>query len=348
MTRRDQPGHHFCCPCCIFPFARRTDQNHRDDHREIERETHRGSVRTMHKEDMKRVPDFIHSQWPQPPPAGKVDMNSFVTWAVSTTLRSTVVLFAIGPHSVFTLNTYSRNKHNPWLISQDAQENRALAQHIAEKWQEMQGPNDQRDRVDQIAKHVSYEYDRGTKRFNFMPLEFDGMANVRVRIKDINIWSHPPRDDPLRRVLLKKPYFKQEKGNLKHDAAKIKRICENRNIPTDRIDERLQSQKSIVRRKFKEYYHKYFCDFCGLDSSAIPVSYQFPTLQLSQGQRGDQPDRYGNAMAGVYGANDDEAHHKFSASGIPRLLPSEEEVFDNWLEFPCGLTYAELFQGEFF
>lgn len=303
------------------------------------------TVLRTHKADKDRVPDFIHSQWPPPPPAEKLDMNSFVTWAVSTTRRSTVVLFAIGSHSVFTRNTYSRNEHNPWLIFQRPVENRALAQHIAEKWQEMQVPNDQRDRVDQIAKHVVYEYDRETNSFILRPLRCSVKANVSVHIKDIKIWSHPPRDKPLLRVLPNKPCFKQTEANLRRAARRIRRICENPKIPEEKRDEKLHSQKCIVRQKFKEYYHKYFC---GWDYHNIPGSYLFPTLQLSLEQQGGQPDRYGNATAGVYGANDGEVHHKFSASGIPRFLPSEKEVFDNWLKFPCGLTYAELFQGECF
>lgn len=311
-------------------------------------------VLEIHKEDNIRVPDYIARRWRQPPRAGNLDMNSLVTWAVSTSLRSTVVLFAIGSHSVFTRNTYSRNEHNPWLIFQHPVENRALAQrlaqHITEKWQEMQVPNGQRDRVDQIAKHVVYEYDRQTKSFILRPLRCSVKANVSVHIRDIKIWSHPPRDKPLLRVLqnMHGRCFEQTEANLRSAARKIRGICENPNIPTEKRDEKLQRQKCFVRRKFKEYYHKYFC---GLDSSDIPESYLFPTLQLSLDsleQQGGQPDRYGNTTAGVYGANDGAVHHKFSASGIPRFLPSEKEVFDNWLKFPCGLTYAELFQGECF
>lgn len=300
------------------------------------------TVCDKYHEDIRRADDFIQSRWPrQPPSAEKLDMNSFVAWAVSTTLNSTVLLFANGLDSVFTHSTYSRNPSNPWLIYQSAEENEALAKHIAETWQGMQVPNGQRGRVDQIAKHVIYEYEDS---FTLIPLECDADANVRVRIKDINIWSHPPRDEPLRRKLEEDSHFKQTEGNLKAAAKQIKKIRENDAIQkNDQTDVRLQRQKSVVRKRFREYYHKYFC---GLDSRDIPHSYQFPTLQLALEQEGAPPDRYGNAMAGVYGANHDAVHHKFTASGIPRALPSEEEVFDNWLKFPCGLTYAELFQDE--
>ena len=296
-----------------------------------------------HHEDIRRVDDFIQSQWPrQPPSAEKLDMKSFVAWAVSTTQNSTVLLFANGLHSVFTHTTYSKNPCNPWLISQFAVENEALAKHIAETWQGMQVPNGQRGRVDQIAKHVIYEYENS---FTLVPLECDGDANVRVHVKDINIWSHPPRDDPLRRKLEEDRRFNQTAGNLNAAAKQIKKIRDNAAIPEDLRDVRLQRQKSVVRQRFREYYRTYFC---GLARHNIPRSYQFPTLQLAVKREGAQPDRYGDAMAGVYEANHDAVHHKFSASGIPRILPSEKEVFDNWLEFPCGLTYAELFQGECF
>ena len=350
--------HHFCCLCCVFPFALQVEQK-------LHRETHplsisgcgnieRGYIVTMqteeqrtvfdkHHKDIGRANDFIRSRWPrQPPSAEKLDMKSFVAWAVSTTQNSTVLLFAIGLDSVFTHNTYSRNPRNPWLIYQFAEENEALAKHIAETWQGMQVPNGQRGRVDQIAKHVIYEYEDS---FTLIPLECDADANVRVRIKDINIWSHPPRDEPLRRKLEEDSRFKQTEGNLRAAAKQIKKIRDVIQIKEDQRDVRLQRQKSVVRQRFREYYRKYFC---GLARRSIPHSYQFPTLQLALEQEGAPPDRYGNTMAGVYEANHDAVHHKFSASGIPRVLPSEEEVFDNWLKFPCGLTYAELFQGECF
>lgn len=317
-----------------------------------ERTPEQAQVWEIHNQDNIRVPNYITRRWGQPPPAGNLDINSLVTCAVSTSLRSTVILFAIGSHSAVTRNTFSRNGHNPWLIFQHPVENRALAQrlgqHITDKWQEMQVPNGQRDRVDQIAKHVVYEYDRETESFILRPLRCSVNANVSVYIKDIEIWSHPPRDKPLLRVLQNKPCFKQTEANLRGAARRIRRICENPKIPTGKRDEKLQSQKCIVRQKFKEYYHKFFW---GWDRRKIPDSYLFPTLQLSLQQQGDQPAvRYGNTMAGVYGKNDDAVHHKFSASGIPRFLPSEEEVFDDWSKFPsdCGLTYAELFQGECF
>lgn len=295
----------------------------------------------LHQKDKRRVNDFIRSEWPQQPhSAEKLDMNSFVAWAVSTTQNSTVLLMSIGLHSVFTYNTYSGNPLNPWLISQGAEHNKDLKQHIVETWQGMEVPNDLRDRVGQIAKHVVYEYERETEKFILTPLEWDGNANVRVHIRDINIWSHPPRDDPLRCVLQQTPGFKQEEGNLLNAARGIQKISENPNIPSHKKNESLQSQKDKVRQKFIDYY-KYFSDLeC---SGHIPESYISPTLQLAAG-----PDRYGNASSGVYGANDDEVHHKFPDSNKlqVRCIPSKEEVFDRLLKDSCGLSYVELFHGQ--
>ena len=300
-----------------------------------------GTVFDMHHKDIGRVNDFIRSEWPQQPhSAEKLDMNSFVAWAVSTTQNSTVLLMSIGLDSVFTYNTYSSNPHNPWLISQDAEHNKDLKQHIVETWQGMEVPNDLRDRVDQIAKHVFYEYERETGQFILKPLEWDGNANVRVHIRDINIWSHPPRDDPLRRVLEQTPGFEQKEGNLLNAARGIQKISENPNIPSHKKNESLQRQKDKVRQKFIDYY-KYFSDLeC---SGHIPESYKSSTLQLAAG-----PDRYGNASSGVYGANDDEVHHKFPDSNKLQVrgIPSKKEVFDRLLKDSCGLSYDEFFHGQ--
>lgn len=300
-----------------------------------------GTVFDMHHKDIGRVNDFIRSEWPQQPhSAEKLDMNSFVAWAVSTTQNSTVLLMSIGLDSVFTYNTYSRNPLNPWLISQGAEYNKDLKQHIVETWQGMEVPNDLRDRVDQIAKHVFYEYERETGKFILKPLEWDGNANVRVYIRDINIWSHPPRDDPLRRVLEQTPDFEQKEGNLLNAARGIQKISENPNIPSHKKNESLQRQKDKVRQKFIDYY-KYFSDLeC---SGHIPESYKSSTLQLAAG-----PDRYGNASSGVYGANDDEVHHKFPDSNKLQVrgIPSMKEVFDRLLKDSCGLSYDEFFHGQ--
>ena len=300
-----------------------------------------GTVFDMHHKDIGRVNDFIRSEWPQQPhSAEKLDMNSFVAWAVSTTQNSTVLLMSIGLDSVFTYNTYSRNPLNPWLISQGAEHNKDLKQHIVETWQGMEVPNDLRDRVDQIAKHVFYEYERETGKFILKPLEWDGNANVRVYIRDINIWSHPPRDDPLRRVLEQTPDFEQKEGNLLNAARGIQKISENPNIPSHKKNESLQRQKDKVRQKFIDYY-KYFSDLeC---SGHIPESYKSSTLQLAAG-----PDRYGNASSGVYGANDDEVHHKFPDSNKLQVrgIPSMKEVFDRLLKDSCGLSYDEFFHGQ--
>ena len=301
-----------------------------------------------HGYDCRRATDFITESWPTEASNAPMHMGSFVAYTVSTTLRSSVLLLSVGLDSVFTRNTYSRNEQNPWLLFAHAEENRALAEHITKKWQEMQVPNGQRGRVDQIAKHVVYTYNRETRQFVYVPLECDGNANVRVRIEDLNIWSHPPRDEPLIRAREGLPDFNRQRGDLLAAARsmiqlKIK-MSQNPKIPVASLEKK--------KGKFKKCFTDYHKNYLNLkDRNLIPMSYQFPTLQieLASQQQGVQGDRYGGTFAGVYEANDGEAHHKFPVDGNlqARSLPSEETVFNELMQREgLELDYAEIFTDQ--
>ena len=267
-----------------------------------------------------------------------------VVWAVSTTLRSSILLLSVGIDSVFTGNTYSRNPRNPWLIVSHCVENRLLADYITQRWQEMQVPENQKERVNQIAKHIVYEWE--DEKFVLRPLQCDASGNVRVRIRDITIWSHPPRDKSLYRALEKKfPEFNRKKGDLKRDARSIIKMANNDNIPQENKAENLQQKKKKLGENFTNYYE--FFEFLKKKGD-LPPSYQFPTLQLElQANETDaQPDRYGGASSGVYQANDPEAHHIFANFGYQaRGLPSQEAVFNDLFK-DLGLSYAEIVEGQ--
>ena len=302
------------------------------------------TVLTRHDGDQESSRVFINEEWPVEAYNNPIDMNSMVAWAVSTTLRSTVLFLSVGQGTSFTRNSHSRNERNPWHIYQHGEENRALAEHITQQWQQMKVPNGQRKRVDQIAKHIVYEYENG--KFIRRPFECDEDGNVRVRIKDLTIWSHPPRDEPLIRVLEENfKTFKQKKGNLCDAAKSVDKIVNNTNIPEDKRAKSLQGQRANVRRIFNEYYQFYREVEA---KNLIPTSYQFPTLQLEIAAQvqGAPRDRYGGTFSGVYNAKDGEVHHKFAADieVQPRSLPSKETVFNDLLQ-DFGLNYAELFQG---
>ena len=307
--------------------------------------TPREWVRNVHMDDCDRARAFITQIWPTQTPNAPVNIGSMVCCAVSTTLRSSVLLLSVGLDSVFTRNTYSHNEQNPWLIFVEVKENRALAKHITQKWQQMPVPNAQRVRVDQIAKHVVYWYNRTRKRFVYVPLVCDEDANVRVRIADLNIWSHPPRDEPLQRALEGLPDFKRQRGDLLAAAKSMINISEDTDIPAPQKVASLEKQKGKIKKCFTDYYKNY------LDLDPIPTSYKFPTLQigLASQQGGVQGARYGGTFAGVYEANDGVAHHKFPVDGNlqARSLPSEETVFNELMQKKgLELNYAEIFTDQ--
>lgn len=300
-------------------------------------------VKDRHYEvDWKRVSDFIKENWPTGQTSDKIDNDSFVTSSISTSSDSSVLVLSVGIHK-FAYSTCSMNELRPWLISQVFGVNGPLARHITETWQEMAVPNGQRERVDKIAKHIVYDLTDGTMSPQMKALTCDDNANVRVRIKQLEIWSHPRRDAPLDRVLEEKfeDNFKRERSDLKKYPRTIRNIAGNGKIKPELKKKRLSEEKEKFKKQFSEFYDYYRQlqrDKC------IPTSYQFPTLQLALQTGDDEPDRYGNTFTGIYFAHHNEVHLKFAVNNneMAHPLPTEEEVF-NQLLGDTGLVYRDVF-----
>ena len=143
-----------------------------------------------------------------------------ICWSVSTTELSTVLLISKGLKTAFTRNTYSADEQKPWLIYLTAPENELLSRHISDVWRRKAiSPNGDPDLVDQIAEHVVYKYDRENNEWLLLPIEANENNVIRFQTNDFEMWSHPPRDAPLTRVLedMKDPEgknFNQVKGNM--------------------------------------------------------------------------------------------------------------------------------------
>lgn len=318
------------------------------EQKRIQLEAERKWVMNRHYDvDWKRVDDFIKANWPTGQTSDKIDNDSLVTSTISTSPDSSVLLLSVGLHE-FAYNTCSMDDDDrelhPWLISQLFEENEPLARYITETWQEMAVPNGQRERVDTIAKHIVYDLMDGKMPPQMKALTCDDNANVRVRIKQLEIWSHPRRDAPLDRVLEKKfeDNFKRERSDLKKYPRTIRNIAGNGKIKPELKKKRLSEEKE----KFEEQFSKFYDYYLQLENDkCIPTSYQFPTLQLALQTGDDEPDdRYGNTFTGVYSTHDNEVHLKFPANNqTARPLPTKEEVF-NQLLGQTGLVYGDFFQ----
>ena len=304
-------------------------------------------VRNRHIEDLKRMDAFIERGWPTDTTSEPVDMGSMVTLAMSTSSRSSVLLLAVGVDSKFTHNTLSLSKDNrlihPWLIEQDAKENRALATYITEEWKKMVVPNGQRQQVDTIAKYIVYNFSDDKKLPEMVPLECDKKANVRVLIEDLEIWSHPRRDEPLKRVLEKTKGFTQDRGYfVKIYPNSIRNIIQNKRIKDK--EKRLITAKEKCGEKFDIFYSKYYCEL-----KAIPTSYEFPTIQLELKTGGGQPSkRYGGTFSGWFSAKANKVHQKFPVDEkLPKWpLPTKENVFDELMK--CAESvYEDVRQDQF-
>lgn len=310
-----------------------------------ELETEQKWVKNRHYDvDWKRVDDFIKEKWPTGQASDKIDNDSLVTSTISTSSDSSVLVLSVGFHK-FAYNTCSMNKLRPWLISQLFEENGPLARHITETWQEMAVPNGQRERVDTIAKHIVYDLTDHKMPPQMKALTCDNKANVRVRINQLKIWSHPRRDPPLDRVLEEKfgVNFKREWSNLKKYPKTIGKITGNDKIKQDVKEKRLNEEKEKFKKqfsKFYDYYRQLEHDKC------IPTSYQFPTIQIAL-QTGDDEDddRYGNTFTGYYFTHDNEVHLKFAVNNklMAWPLPTMKEVFNKRLG-DTGLVYGDFFQ----
>ena len=298
--------------------------------------TQREVVFKNHNLDKDSAESFIRQKWPVPAVNDNpVDMNSFITYAVSTTSGSSLLLIAKGSQSMFTRNSYSKDPENPWLIFQGAEENQGLAQHVQEEWDNMAiHQNGNRAEVDKIAAHVLYQKQNGN--WVFVPPSQSGSSNVvRFEVDDVEIWSHPPRDETLMTVLEEMEGFKRAVGDLKQSAKALNNIRTNTKIPQDRKPQAVQSKLDETAEKFSRIYNEYY------KSVRIPDSYKWPTLQLGMMSAcGTEGQRYGGTFAGVYGSYANEVHMPFYAPGVePRELPTQETIFYSFLpheEFNLG------------
>ncbi len=257
------------------------------------------ALRNQHSEDKQSARWFINQNW-QAPDNRHVpfDMNSTITYAVCTTLNSSVVLIAKGFESMFTHNGCFAGA----LIHQQAEENEALAQHIQESWENM-AIRGNRDEVNKIAAHVLYR--KVDDNWLFVPLPEANEENVvRFEIDDMVIWSHPPSDEPLMEVLRRNQQFTQAEEELTA-------IVNNANIPED-------ERVSEIRNTFLEMYSFYE------NLNRLPNSYVWPTLQLGRRTPIGVLQRFETDFSGV-----NEIYHKFHARGVqPRPSPTRETMYN--------------------
>ena len=299
-------------------------------------------VLRQHHANQASARDFI-DQWQVPATNDNpIDMNSMITYAVSTTSGSSLLLIAKGIGSVFTRDTYSADPENPWLIFQHGEENQTLAQHVQERWDNMAvHQNGNRVEVNKIAAHVLYQRQNG--KWVLVPAQCDSSNNVRFKVNDIEIWSHPPRDEPLMTVLRENEIFRRAEGDLKQSGKALNGIKRDTKIPPDKKQQAVKSKLDAIKQKFLQIYGLYE------GFKPLPDSYQWPTLQLGQRTSttgdGTELQRYGGTFAGVYGSFANPVHHIFPAPHVqlPRGLPTQETVFYNLLpQDQFGLSFEEV------
>ena len=299
--------------------------------------TLREFVRRRHVDDQfKLAPAFIKRGCPSLR-YNKVTDDASVYCAVSTTELSTVMILSKGAGSEFTRNTLSVDKGQPWLISQSLKVNKHLSDHIFALWSEKKIHRDGNPGlVNQIAEHIVYKCTNREKgEWDCLPIVADEDNAIRFATDDFVMWSHPPRDEPLRTVLRKSSGFNQAVGDLKRLFFKWNSTLHNPTIPNDRRPGIQANDLDQIRTKFAEVY-RFYED----KKACLPSSYKWPTLQLGL-TNGDQ--RYGEATAGIYMRCNDEVHHKFAALNVKaRALPSEEEVFNELLPSGIELTLANV------
>ena len=286
-------------------------------------------------EDYASAESFIDENWPVQS-SGKVKSDSMVSYTVSTTLKSSVLLVAVGSNSAITINTFSKDRNNPWLIRANMVLNPNLANDVREKWANMQVPEGKREEVDQIIPHVVYSirdercwcWRWRWRWWELVPLTCDDSPTVKVVVGDMKIYSHPPRDEPLKSALEKQEGFDQKKGSVKAAIKKWQKISENDKIPEDIKPQRLAHQVNVVKEIFTEFYEDFYVNFFK-DPHNIPTSYRLPTLQLQLlPDGGNQEQRYGGTFSGVYGSTANEVHHPYAAAHVkPRPVPGAKTVY---------------------
>ena len=282
-------------------------------------------VLDRHNDDKDRLNAFINDRWPgQQNDAPVVDADTCCL-SVSTTLESTVFLLSIGPDSKFTYNSYSKDDENPWLISIFFPKNPDLASFIRQEWGEMfhrEGlPNDGQNPINDIAPHVLFDATDALVLPQLINLTCDG-NNVRANVRDIEVWSHPPRDEPLMAVINKNHECKQMLGHVKSSASQWINTPNDPNIPPGLIQQRQEERRIQTKRSFEKLYERHASI---LGPNNLPTSFQWPTIQLLE-SAGQNEQRYGGTAAGVYDGRDDESHNKFSNIGV-QARNTMEDVF---------------------
>ena len=295
-------------------------------------------------QDIEMARSFISTRWPTSQYKSKpVDMASIICWTVSTTELSTVLLISKGLETAFTRNTYSADEQKPWLISLDQAENELLSRHISDVWRKKTiNRSGDPDLVDQIAEHVVYKYDREKNEWLLLPIEADENNVINFQTNDFVMWSHPPRDAPLTRVLkdMKDPEgqnFNQVKGDMGEFFNDLISIRRNIKIPDAKRSIREADQLKKIGVKFSKLYKFYET------MQTVPNSYMWPTLQLGVENGERKLQRYGETFAGVYEKCENEVHHIFPALNVEaRALPSKEEVFQALLPEGLNLTLHDI------
>ena len=298
-------------------------------------------VHDQHNEDCDKAKSFIESKWEttefQP-------SDSEICWAVSTTKLSTMLLLSRYIESAFTRNTYSPIEQEPWLITQSVMRNKPLSVHISKVWSKKDTHLGNRDLVNQIAEHVVYKYDRERKEWLLLPITATKSNVIRFMTDDFVMWSHPPRDQPLRRVLETEDpegtssKFKQVEGNLVKDLEDfIVHWRINTRISFHDIQAAEDKKLKKISKKFSDVY-----EFYEKAQSRLPNSYKWPTLQMEVKSDGGKSQHYGEASAGVYNRNDNRVHQIFPALNVKaRALPSKKVVFNELLAKSIGLTPSD-------
>ena len=293
------------------------------------------------------APNFIDRNWPSTPYNTVTDEAS-IYCAVSTTERSTVMILSKGGGSHFTRNTLSVDEEQPWLIGQFLRANQSLSDHISTLWSRKEIHRDgNRDLVNQIAEHVVYILtDRERREWRCSePIVADENNVIRFETEDFVMWSHPPRDAPLTRVLkdMKVPKgenFNQVKGDMGKFFNELISIRRNNKIPDAKRSIREADQLKKIGVKFSKLYK--FYETMQTDNH-VPNSYKWPTLQLGVRNGEGNLQRYGETFAGVYEKYDNEVHHVFYALNVKaRALPSKEEVFQALLPEGLNLTLHDI------
>ena len=193
------------------------------------------NVFDRHSDDKDWLNAFINYRWPRQQNDAPVVDADMCCLSVSTTLESTVCLLSIGPDSKFTYNSYSKDAENPWLIFSFAQENPDLASFIRQEWGEMfhrEGlPNDGQNPINDIAPHVLFDATDVLVPPQLINLTCDG-NNVRANVRDIEVWSHPPRDEPLSAVVEERRYS-QHLGQVRASARQWRDMHTSTRFPNE-------------------------------------------------------------------------------------------------------------------